>query len=66
MNRSLLRRNDLDKHQKDAIWRVLQNDSTLLAHCVGAGKTEVTVSAMEMKRLGLAAKPMIVVPNQSR
>jgi N12 class adenine-specific DNA methylase len=64
MNRSLLRRNDLDKHQKDAVWRVLQNDSTLLAHCVGAGKTAVmTVSAMEMKRLGLAAKPMIVVPN---
>jgi hypothetical protein len=31
MNRSLLRRNDLDKHQKDAVWRVLQNDNTLLA-----------------------------------
>jgi N12 class adenine-specific DNA methylase len=64
MNRSLLRRNDLDKHQKDAVWRVVQNDNTLLAHCVGAGKTAVmTVAAMEMKRLGLAAKPMIVVPN---
>src|ERR1700727_2663181 len=64
LNRSLLRRNDLDKHQKAAVWRVLQNDNTLLAHCVGAGKTAVmTVSAMEMKRLGLAAKPMIVVPN---
>jgi N12 class adenine-specific DNA methylase len=64
MNRSLLRRNDLDKHQKDAVWRALQNDNTLLAHCVGAGKTAVmAASAMEMKRLGLAAKPMIVVPN---
>ncbi len=64
LNRSLLRRNDLDKHQKDAVWRALQNDNTLLAHCVGAGKTAViTVTAMEMKRLGLAAKPMIVVPN---
>jgi N12 class adenine-specific DNA methylase len=64
LNRSLLRRNDLDKHQKDAVWRALQNDNTLLAHCVGAGKTAVmTVAAMEMRRLGLAAKPMIVVPN---
>jgi N12 class adenine-specific DNA methylase len=64
LNRSLLRRNDLDKHQKDAVWRALQNDKTLLAHCVGAGKTAVmAVTAMEMKRLGLAAKPMIVVPN---
>jgi N12 class adenine-specific DNA methylase len=64
LNRSLLRRNDLDKHQKDAVWRALQNDNTLLAHCVGAGKTAVmAATAMEMKRLGLAAKPMIVVPN---
>jgi N12 class adenine-specific DNA methylase len=64
MNRSLLRSNDLDKHQKDAIWRMLQNDNTLLAHCVGAGKTwEMVAGAMEMKRLGLANKPMIVVPN---
>jgi len=64
MNRSILRRDDLDKHQKDAVWRALQNDNTLLAHCVGAGKTAVmTTAAMEMKRLGLAAKPMIVVPN---
>jgi hypothetical protein len=37
MNRSMLRREDLDKHQKDAVWRILQNDNTLLAHCVGAG-----------------------------
>ncbi len=64
LNRSLLRRNDLDKHQKDAVWRALQSDNTLLAHCVGAGKTAVmAATAMEMKRLGLAAKPMIVVPN---
>jgi N12 class adenine-specific DNA methylase len=64
MDSSLLRRNDLDKHQKDAVWRALQNDNTLLAHCVGAGKTAVmAAAAMEMKRLGLAAKPMMVVPN---
>jgi len=64
MNSSILRRNDLDKHQKDAVWRALQSDNTLLAHCVGAGKTAVmTAAAMEMNRLGLASKPMIVVPN---
>src|ERR1700728_353596 len=64
MDGALLRRNDLDKHQKDAIWRSLQSDNTLLAHCVGAGKTyEMIAAAMEMKRLGLAHKPMIVVPN---
>lgn len=64
MNKSILRQGDLDKHQKDAVWRTLQSDTTLLAHSVGAGKTwEVTASAMEMRRLGLATKPMIVVPN---
>ena len=53
MNRTLLRENDLDKHQKDAVWRMLQSDNTLLAHAVGAGKTcEMTAAAMEMKRLG--------------
>jgi N12 class adenine-specific DNA methylase len=64
MNRHILRKCDLDKHQKDAVWRMLQSDGTLLAHCVGAGKTwEITAAAMEMRRLGLATKPMIVVPN---
>ena len=64
MNRSMLRKADLDKHQKDAVWRMLQADNTLLAHCVGAGKTfEMISAAMEMKRLRLATKPMIVVPN---
>jgi N12 class adenine-specific DNA methylase len=64
MNKSILRQGDLDKHQKDAVWRMLQSDTTLLAHSVGAGKTwEITTAAMEMRRLGLAAKPMIVVPN---
>jgi N12 class adenine-specific DNA methylase len=64
MDRSMLRKNDLDAHQKNAVWRTIQNDNTLLAHCVGAGKTyEMVAAAMEMKRLGLAHKPMIVVPN---
>lgn len=54
----------LRKHQKDAIWRIVQNGTCLLAHCVGAGKTWVMqASAMEQKRLGLINKPMFTIPN---
>lgn len=53
----------LRKHQKNAAWRMIQAGNTLLAHVVGAGKTlEIVAGAMEMRRLGLAKKPMIVVP----
>ena len=51
-------------HQKDAIWRMMQRGNTLLAHCVGAGKTwTMQAGAMEMKRLGIIKKPMFVIPN---
>jgi len=64
MAREHLRNGDLDKHQKDAVWRVIQTGNTLLAHTVGAGKTfEMVAAAMELRRMGLAKKPMIVVPN---
>ena len=64
MARDHLRNRDLDKHQKDAVWRILQSGSTLLAHTVGAGKTyEMVAACMELRRMGLAKKPMIVVPN---
>ncbi len=54
----------LRPHQKNAIWRTLTSGNTLLAHVVGAGKTfAMTGAAMEMRRLGLAKKPMIAVPN---
>ncbi|QQR32130.1 hypothetical protein I5Q82_17085 [Acutalibacter muris] len=54
----------LEEHQKNAIARAVYGGNTLFAHCVGAGKTfEITASAMEMKRLGLCSKSMIVVPN---
>ena len=53
----------LREHQKNAIAHTLYGGNTLLAHCVGAGKTfEIVASAMEAKRLGLAKKSMIVVP----
>jgi N12 class adenine-specific DNA methylase len=64
MVREHLRGRDLDPHQKDAVWSILQSGSTLLAHVVGAGKTwSMAAAAMEMRRMGLAKKPMIVVPN---
>ena len=53
----------LKKHQKDAIARVLMGGNTLLAHCVGAGKSfEMMAACMEQKRLGLANKTAMVVP----
>ena len=54
----------LRKHQIDAIARIIYGGSTLLAHCVGAGKSfEMISSSMELKRLGLAKKSIFVVPN---
>lgn len=54
----------LRQHQKNAIARVIYGGNALLAHCVGAGKTfEMIASAMELKRIGLANKVMICVPN---
>lgn len=54
----------LRPHQKDAIWRGVQDGTALFDHVVGAGKTMVCIgTAMESKRLGLMKKPMIVVPN---
>ncbi len=51
-------------HQRDAVWRILSEPNTLLAHDVGAGKTAVmSIAAVEMRRLGLVNKPCIVVPN---
>ena len=51
-------------HQKSAIWRIVVGGNTLLAHCVGAGKTLTMVCAsLELRRLGKARKPLHVVPN---
>ena len=54
----------LRPHQRNAVWRLIQRGRGLLAHEVGTGKTMTMVaSAMELRRLGLARKPAIVVPN---
>ena len=51
-------------YQKDAVARIIFTPNTLLAHDVGAGKTYVMVAAgMELRRMGLSAKNLYVVPN---
>ena len=51
-------------HQKNAVAHVLYGNNTLLAHCVGAGKTfQMIAAGMEAKRLGLSQKNLYVVPN---
>jgi N12 class adenine-specific DNA methylase len=55
----------LKPHQKDSVWRALQCRTGLLPnHPVGSGKTYIGVaSAMELRRLGLANKPLVTVPS---
>lgn len=53
----------LQPHQVNAVARVLMGGNTLLAHCVGAGKSfEMMAACMEQKRLGIADKTVMVVP----
>ena len=54
----------LRPHQLNAVAHQLYGNNTLLAHCVGAGKTfEMIAVAMESKRLSLCQKSLFVVPN---
>ncbi|MCP4427376.1 MAG: hypothetical protein GY803_23050, partial [Chloroflexi bacterium] len=56
----------LRNYQKDAVWRILQGDNTLLAHIVGAGKSATMITAnMELKRLGVRNKPTHVMPKHT-
>ncbi len=53
----------LRPHQENAILRGKLGGNTLLAHCVGAGKSfEIVATTMEKKRLGLIGKACVVVP----
>lgn len=53
-------------YQKDAVWRIILTGRALLAHAVGAGKTNVMIAAaMEQKRLGLAKRPLVIVQNST-
>lgn len=52
---------DLYQSQKDAVWMQILNGGAICDHEVGAGKTLIMcVAAYEMKRLGIANKPMIL------
>ena len=54
----------LRPHQKNAVWRAIQEGTCLFDHVVGAGKTLACVATvMESKRMGFLSKPMVVVPN---
>ena len=56
---------ELRPHQKNAIHRIITSDqSTLLHHVVGSGKTyTMAASIMKMRQLGLCKKAMVAVPN---
>ncbi len=52
------------EHQRAATARMIAEPAAGLFHEVGAGKTaEMIMGAMEMRRMGLIAKPVVVVPN---
>lgn len=51
-------------HQRAAVARMISEPSVGLFHEVGAGKTaEMVMGSMELRRLGMARKPAVVVPN---
>ncbi|UKB78619.1 N-6 DNA methylase [Chryseobacterium sp. MEBOG07] len=61
LDRKALGIEDLYPSQKDAVWMIKLNGGAICDHEVGAGKTLIMcTAAQEMKRLGLAHKPMII------
>lgn len=61
LNRKNVNIEDLYGSQKDAVWMLKMNGGGICDHEVGAGKTLIMCCAVqEMKRLGLANKPMII------
>lgn len=63
-NLSVLRDSQFMPHQRDGIWRNVQQGRGLIAQVVGAGKTyNMIASGAELRRLGLAKKILYAVPN---
>jgi N12 class adenine-specific DNA methylase len=61
LDRKALGIEDLYSSQKDTVWMIKLNNGAICDHEVGAGKTLVMcTAAQEMKRLGLAHKPVII------
>ena len=55
---------ELRESQVRGVWRSILERNTLLDHAVGAGKTyTMAAAAKEMRRMGVARRPMFVVPN---
>lgn len=51
-------------YQRNAVERMVNEPAVLLNHVVGAGKTgSMIMGAMELRRMNLAEKPLMVVPN---
>ena len=54
---------ELNAHQKNAVWRILQSAGTYLGHEVGTGKSFILIAAaMKARQMGLARKPVLAVP----
>lgn len=63
-NLAVLRNSQFMPHQRDGIWRNVQQGRGLIAQVVGAGKTyNMIASGAELRRLGLAKKILYAVPN---
>ncbi len=61
LDRKALGISDLYGSQKDAVWLIKQNGGAIIDHEVGTGKTLIMcTAAQELKRLGLANKPLII------
>jgi N12 class adenine-specific DNA methylase len=61
LDRKALGIENLYDSQSNGAWRIMQNRGGLIDHEVGLGKTLLMIiSAMEMKRLGIVQKPMIL------
>ncbi|MDV3664402.1 N-6 DNA methylase [Chryseobacterium sp.] len=61
LDRKALGIEDLYASQKDAVWMIKMNGGAICDHEVGAGKTLIMcTAAQEMKRLGMAHKPIII------
>lgn len=63
-NMSEIWKDRIKGHQRTAVARMINEPAVGLFHQVGAGKTaEMVIGSMELKRLGMANKPAIIVPN---
>jgi len=61
LDRKALGIENLYSSQVNAAWRIIQNRGSLIDHEVGLGKTlTMIIASMEMKRLGIVQKPMIL------